>query len=182
MYGLVCFRKDERRQKKEDKELGVPRISMDYFYLGEEDKEAKENPMIVMVDEGTGEKYTRAVGKKGAEGMDWLIKDISRELVSWGHAGGTEGNIIIKTDGEHSIEDVMKSVARFHGGRVIPEKPAKGESPSNGVVEEVGKTVRRFARVSKYQLEEQTGAKLEVASVLIQWMIRWAAMMSWRYL
>ena len=118
---------------------------MDYFYLGEEDKEARENPMIVMVDEGTGEKYARAVGKKGSEGMDWLIKDISRELVSWGHVAETEGNIIIKTDGEHSIEDLRKSVARFHGGKVIPEKPAKGESQSNGVVEEVGRTTRGFA-------------------------------------
>ena len=30
--------------------------------------------------------------------MGWLIKDISRELVAWGHAGGTEGHIIIKND------------------------------------------------------------------------------------
>ena len=67
---------------------------MDYFHLGEEDKEAKENPMIVIVEEGLGEKYARAVEKKGAEGMDWLMKDISRELVSRGHAGGVEGNII----------------------------------------------------------------------------------------
>ena len=36
-------RKKTEEQKKEDKELGVPRIGMDYFYLGEEDKEAKED-------------------------------------------------------------------------------------------------------------------------------------------
>ena len=129
-------RSKSEEQRREDKESGVPRVCMDYLYLGEQEKEAKDSPMLVIVDEATGEKYARAVEKKGAEGMDWLIKDISRELVSWGHAGGIEGNIIIKTDGEHSIEDVRNAVARFHGGRVHPEKPAKGESPSNGAVEE----------------------------------------------
>jgi hypothetical protein len=138
-------RKKNEDQRKEDQELGVPMICMDYFYLGEEDKEAKEHPMLVMVDERTGEKYARAVEKKGAEGMDWLIEDVSRKLMSWGHVGGTEGNIIIKTDGKNSIEDVRRSVARFHGGMVSPEKPAKGESPSNGVAEEAGKTTRGFA-------------------------------------
>ena len=42
-------RKKNEDQKREDKEIGVPRICMDYFFLGEKDKEAKENPMLVMV-------------------------------------------------------------------------------------------------------------------------------------
>ena len=34
----------------------VPKISMDYFFMSQEEEEAKENPLIVMMDEETGEK------------------------------------------------------------------------------------------------------------------------------
>ena len=56
-----------------------------------------------------------------------------------GHAGGTGGRIILKCDGEAGIKAARNAVAKFHGGEVIPEEPAKGESQSNGLVEEAGK-------------------------------------------
>ena len=42
----------------------MPRISLDYFFMGKEDERAHENPLIVMIDEETEEKYARAVGQK----------------------------------------------------------------------------------------------------------------------
>ena len=52
---------------------------------------AAERPMMVMVDESTGNKYMRAVDHKGI-GPDgdssWLVKDMHQELKSWGHPGG----------------------------------------------------------------------------------------------
>ena len=38
---------------------------MDYHFMSKEDEEAKRNPLITMVNEKTGDKYTRAVGRKG---------------------------------------------------------------------------------------------------------------------
>ena len=49
-----------------------------------------------MKDESTGNRYMRAVGHKGVDGMDWLIKDLHEELKSWGHMGGL---------GQHHCED-----------------------------------------------------------------------------
>ena len=37
-----------------------------------------------MKDESTGNRYLRAVGHKGVEGMDWLVEDLHEELESWG--------------------------------------------------------------------------------------------------
>ena len=71
--------------------------------------------------------------------MDWLVKDISEEFKSWGHHGGQTGHIILKSDGEAAIKAVRDAVARYHGGSVVPESPPKGESQSNGRVEEAGK-------------------------------------------
>ena len=174
-----------KKKDEETKETEVPRISMDYFFMSKEDEKASKNPCLVMKNEASGERYARAVGQKGVgtKGeLDWLIKDISDELKSWGHAGGTAGEIILKSDGEVSVKALRSAVAKYHGGKVVPEQSAKGESQSNGAAEESGKTVREFVKIFKGQLEEKTQTKLESGGVVMQWLIRWAAMMVSRFL
>ena len=67
---------------------------------------ASDNPMMVMVDESTGNKYMRAVPHKGVgiEGDNsWLVKDMHRELKAWGHPGGGQNSLILESDWEPSI-------------------------------------------------------------------------------
>mgnify|MGYP000535680578 CR=1 FL=1 len=59
---------------------------------------------------------------------------------------------------------------------MTPEGPATGESQSHGVIEEASKIVRGFAIVSKMQIEDRAKNKLEADDVILQWIIRWAAM------
>lgn len=109
----------------------VPRIAMDYFYMSTDDEKASDNPILVMVDEATGEKYARAVGSKrlgDGRDQDWLIKDMSEELRSWGHPGGEGGHIILKSDGEKSIVAVRDALAKFHGGQIVQESAPRGEA------------------------------------------------------
>ena len=175
-----------KKQTEEDKETDnkVPRILMDYFYMTEEDRKAHRNPLICIIDEETKERYARAVGQKGLgenREMDWLIKDVSAELKVWGHPGGTGGHIIIKSDGERAIVAVREAVSKFHGGKVVPEAPARGESQSNGAIEEAGKTIREYVRVLKDQIETNAKIKLSESDNVVQWMVRWSAMMWSRY-
>ena len=164
-----------RTRDEERKAGGVPKIAMDYFFVSKADEQASKNPLIVMVDESTGEKYARAVGQKGlgreTSEMDWLIKDMSEELRAWGHPGGEAGHIILKSDGETSIKAVREALAKYHGGKVIPESPPRGESASNGTAEEAGKTVREFVRVLKEQVEHRANIELDCAEVLTVWMV-----------
>ena len=64
---------------------------------------ASESPMMVMVDESTGNKYMRALSRKGL-GPDgdnsWLVKDMHQELKSWGHPGGGQNAIVLKSDSQ----------------------------------------------------------------------------------
>ena len=62
-----CRGRNAQHRKKEDEDRRgqVPRISFDYFFMSHHDESAHENPMLVMVDERTGDKYARAVGQKG---------------------------------------------------------------------------------------------------------------------
>ena len=150
--------KKKKAADEEDEHRGVPRVAMDYFFMSQEDEEASKNPCLVMKNEDSGDRYARAVGQKGVGSsgeLDWLIKDISEELQCWGHAGGVGGKIIIKSDSENAMKALRTAVAKYHGGTVIPEAPAKGESQSNGEIEESGKTVREFVKILMGQLEEK---------------------------
>ena len=66
------------RSQRGDKDIGtVPRISIDYFYMNEKDQRDGSNPLLIVMDESTGEKYDRQVERKGVgdDGtMDWLAK------------------------------------------------------------------------------------------------------------
>ena len=87
---------------------------------------ASDNPMMVMVDEPTGNKYMRAVPHKGVGlegGNSWLVKDMHQELKAWGHPGGGQNSLILKSDGEPAIVAVREALARCHGGRIAPEQP-----------------------------------------------------------
>ena len=84
--------------------------------MTQEDENASANPIMVMVDERTGEKYSRAVMGKDQD-VEWVIKDMSNEIEGVGALRWGRGNIILTSDGR--TRD-------------------KGESQSNGLVEEAG--------------------------------------------
>ena len=67
--------------------LKITRVSMEYFFMNKLDEAAKENPILVALDEETGELYATAAGRKGVgtDGiMDWLFRNASEDLKSWG--------------------------------------------------------------------------------------------------
>ena len=170
--------------EEEGESAKVPRITMDYFFLGDEKSKASKNPAMVMIDEETGNRYMRMVAHKGLdEGPEgeWIIKDMHEELKAWGHPGGGKNALVMKSDGEPAMVAVREALAAYHGGSIAPEKPPKGESQSNGRVEEAGKTIRGIAKVLKDQIERRTQMKIEAEHPVMQWMVRWAAMLHNRY-
>ena len=125
----------------------------------------------------TGQVRNTPVGIKGlgeAGSMDWLVEDIRITLKSWGRAGGTGGEIIMKSDGEPALLAVRSATMKYHGGIVIPEGPAKGENAENGLVEEAGKTIREFVCTFISQIEYGIDDRLELDLDIIPWIVRWA--------
>ena len=137
---------------------------MNYHFMNTKDEHNGKNPVLSMKDESTGNRYMRAVGKKGvgiASGtdMEWLVKDLSEELKSWGRPGGVNGNIVMKTDGEPAVVALREALARYHGGVVTPEQPPAEESQAMGAEEESGKTMRGMVKVYEDQLEDKANFK-----------------------
>lgn len=97
-------------------ENAIPKITMDYFFLGSEDTAAEDNPMFVLADEENGHRYARMVESKGL-GDDgdnhWPVLDAAREIRSWGHPEGSP--IILKCDGEGAIRNVRDALGRYLG-------------------------------------------------------------------
>ena len=154
---------------------------MDYFFMSVDEEKASSNPIIVMIDEKTGSVYARGTGKKGTVEMDWLIKDTSEELNSWGHSGGGETRLILKSDNEPAIVALREKLGKYHGGIIIPEGPPVGESQANGRLEEAGKTFREFAKVYKDKIEFEIKEVIPGDATVVQWLLRWAAMVGSRY-
>ena len=81
----------------------VPKVSMDYFFLGGDDADASDCPMFVMMDEERGNRYARMLEHKGTDKgeNEWLILDAAEEIRSWGHVEG--GEFILKSDREPAM-------------------------------------------------------------------------------
>ena len=107
--------------------------------------------------------------------MDWLIEDIITILKSWGHGGGTGGELIMKSDGEPALLAVRNAVIKYHGGVIISEAPAKGEKAENGLIEEAGKTIREYVCTFLSAIEDGVDDKIPLDANIIPWIVRWAA-------
>ena len=101
----------------------IPRMVLTYHFKSTRDAGNCDNLVLAMNAESTGNRYLRAVGQKGVEGMEWLVKDFHEKLKSWGHMRGTAGNIVVKTDGEASIVALRNALAMYHGGHGNPRGP-----------------------------------------------------------
>ena len=89
--------------------------------------------------------------------------------------------MIMKSDGEASILAVKEAVMKYHGGKMMPEMLAKGETPENGFIEEGGKTIRKYFCAFISQAEEGMGETLTTGCNLHLWAVRWAAICYSRY-
>ena len=155
---------------------------MDYSFYSQDDEKASRNPIFNMSHSKHRSVFSRAVGEKGlGEGhhMDWLIKSVVEEIDDlWGHRGS---EVILKCDQEHSIEAVRREISGLRVGESIMKHAPKGESQSNGRVEEAGKTVRNLVLAYKLQIEKNANIKLESDSPIMQWGVRLAAINQTRY-
>ena len=76
------------------------------------------------------------------------------------------------------LQEVPRVEARQRCGRDLQRlhrEQAAGGLP-DGKVENAGKTVRDWVKVFKLQLEHNLHTELSPSDIIIEWMVRWAAM------
>ena len=49
---------------------------MDYWYMGEDDRKAQKNPLLIIYDEDEEAAATCAVGRKGVQ--EWVVRKMAK--------------------------------------------------------------------------------------------------------
>ena len=64
---------------------------------------------------------------------------------------------------------------------MTPERPPPGESQANDLIDEAGKGGREITKVMKERMGATAHMKVEPQDVILQWVVRWAAMLQSRF-
>ena len=180
----VMGRARNELHKKDSSQVGsVPRVSMDYMYMHEEnvDKKMPEIvkgeglPIIVTKVRADGESkgiVARVVPEKGYN--EYAVKRTAQDLESmFGYK-----KMILKGDQEPALQVLMDSVGKLVGDQVIKENSPVGESQSNGDIESAVLQVQGLYRSFKSNLESDYGKKIRADHVALVWLLSALALVS----
>ena len=125
------------RKLLEQPALEVQEIHWDYFFPREGGDWAV---VLVGRDRETRMTIAHVVPYKGA-GVEWLGEQLARDL----RRLGAHGRVVLKSDQEPAMVDVLKEVAKMRGdGRTILESSPIYDSKSNGFIERAVQSIENF--------------------------------------
>ena len=96
--------------------------------------------------------------------MDKLLDDL-----------GYANKVILQTDQEPGIMDLVKAVASKRKGTVILQTTPRYRSSSNGGVERFHRSMQGLARTWKCALERTYNINLKAKDTLVKWLVRHAS-------
>jgi hypothetical protein len=161
-----------------DKDDAIPTISFDYAFLGgDEDFEKDETklmPVLVAKDSRSKYVFSSVVPKKG--GHPWVVS-----LVVWWFDYLGYKRVILKSDGENAIRDVLKQVNECWHGDAALEGPPTGDSKANGAAERAVRSVTGQTRTLKLALERRLRQEIPGNAAILTWIVRHAGVVVSRH-
>ena len=152
----------------EDRECALPEISVDYcFPRGES---GTESITVLVIKERKSQMVSATVVlQKGRwhEAAQNAVIDFIRKL---GYK-----RVIIKSDQEPALIDLVKAVAENWEGEVVKEHSPAHESQSNGFIERAVQSIVGQARVIKTALERRTESDIPIDHPIVTWIFEHAA-------
>ena len=162
------------RKPKVKEALEVQEVHWDYCFprdLGDW--------IVVLVgrDKETKMTVSHVVPNKGAN-VEWLTEQLVRDLQRL----GAHGRVVLKSDQEPAIIDVLKEVAKLRGnGRTVLEHSPVYDSKSNGLAECAVQTFEKTLRTHKLALEDKLKCKLPVKHPRCAWLVEYCSDVYNRY-
>ena len=170
----VCVRgngKSHGHRIQQEDERGLPTIHVDYWTMRDHEGAAKVTVMSLK-DDSTKSHAAHAVSKKGHTGSDatdQLTRDIDEVF---GHLGN---EIIIKSDQEHSMVEVLKEVRKTRQSKTILEHSPVAEHEANGTAERAVQQHEGTTRVMKLAFEERLKCDIPSVHPICTWLVHHAA-------
>ena len=110
------------------------------------------------------------VSSKGS-GTQEAVEQVLRDLRRMGH----HGKIVVKTDQEAAIMDLLRTVAHQRGeARTVFETAARSDSKGNGEAEKAVQSIEEMVRTFLVDLEERCGEPLSVIEPFFEWLMEHA--------
>ena len=156
----------QHRTRRKDEEREVAEVVLDYCFM--RDLEGEEAvPVLVIKDRWSKLLSVHVVPSKGA-GCEWVVQQVKRDLQRMGH----HGRLILKSDQEAAIVDLLNEVTRARGDvPTVVENSAVGDSQGNGFIERGVRSVEEMVRTLKFDLEERLGESLSVHHPVFAWIL-----------
>ena len=87
---------------------------------------------------------------------------------------GYYNSVLLKSDGEPALVDLLNQIATLRKGVIVIEHSAPEESKSNGLFKRGIQMIEEMIRVYKLDLEKRIGCRLEVSSNVFAWLVEYA--------
>ena len=154
-----------RRQGEVEREYNT--VHADYFFPRDERGSASVT-CLALKHTPSGTVRAHLIPAKGA-GFEQVVNMVTRTFRQLGE----RGKILVKSDQEFAIGDLLESVAKARlPAETIIEAAPKGDSRANGHAERGVQTAEECVRVGMLDLEQAIGAKISVHDVVFAWLVR----------
>ena len=155
-------------------EQRTPQVSFDWAFLRDSTGSSLLN-VLVGVDKRTRVNITIIAADRTAAN-DATVTEIVSNLRQLGHYG----TLIIKTDGEPSLVELMTRVAAKREAGTILQRSPPYDSQANGLVERAVRSVEELTPVTKLDVERRLGVQISVQDPAFAWLLRHAThLLNW---
>ena len=148
----------------------IPELHSDYaFFRDKKGDMANTATVLITKDRKSAAVCAHVVPKKGVGG-GFVVKQYDRDVKKLGY----HHKILIRSDGEPAIKDLLVKVAELRAPETVLENTPKGDSRSNGRAERAVQSVEKQTRVLKIATEDNLG-KFSVKHRAFSWLVMHAA-------
>ena len=163
-------RLDEERAEN----LQVPHVCVDYGFLGDDEHDTM--PILVTKDRKTRYLYSHVVPCKGP-GHPYCVRRLVQNLEGMGYK---DVKVIMKSDQENALEDLVRRAASARSGDTVVELVPRQSSQSAGVVERGIQSVFGTIRSVFDALQHRYG-KVNQDHPILPWLVQHSGSLVSRY-
>ena len=152
----------------------VPEIGLDDAFLRESESD-ETMAILVMKDRDTKMVFADVVEIKG-RGLEGTVENVVRNIAWLGHK-----KVILCTDQEPAILDLINGIIEVRQEPTIPQNSQVGESQANGLVERAVRSVKDQVRTLRLALQKRLGCCIPAGHPIMTWMVKHAGELISKY-
>ena len=145
----------------------LPCFHADYMFMGEGETDGT-TPILTLKDDEQYSVFANVVPNKGVNDFtqNQLLEDIDTTGIT---------DLIFKTDSESPIVAVQDVIKASRSHKTILENSIKGQSKTNGFIENANKFIASQIRTLRSALQRNLQCVIDRNHMVITWLVRYAA-------